>query len=406
MTPSERWLSIVGIGEDGLAGVAPAGRALIDGATVLVGGARHLAMVPPTDPREKLVWRSPIDQSIQDIVRRRGQQVCVLGSGDPLCYGIGVTLLRAVAPEEITIVPAPSAFSLACARLGWPLMDVNCVSLCGRSPALLRSHLYAGARILALSADGHTPAVVAELLNRAGWGAAQMTIFERLGGDWERAIAVRAADWSDQTVDPLNLMAIACPPDHRAPSLPPGLAGLPDAAYHHDGQLTKWEVRAATLAALAPLPGQCLWDVGAGCGSIAIEWMRSDRRCRAIAVEQRPERVRLIAYNAIALGTPGLIIETGHAPEALRSLPTPDAIFIGGGLTTPNLLTICWQALPPGGRLVANAVTVEGEQVLLQGRDRWGGTLTRLAIQRAEPIGQFLGWKALAPVTQWCVIKP
>jgi precorrin-6Y C5,15-methyltransferase (decarboxylating) len=399
------WLSIVGIGEDGLEGVSPAGRALIEGATVLLGGRRHLALVPSDERREKLPWRSPFDASIQDIVARRGQRVCVLASGDPLCYGVGVTLLRAIPSEEITIVPAPSAFSLACSYLHWPSTEIDVVSLCGRDLAHLRRHLYAGARILALSADERTPALVADLLRGAGWESANLTILERLGGPKAREIAGRAADWSNPAVDRLNLIAIACPTDPQAPSQPPGLAGLPDHCYRHDGQLTKAEVRAITLAKLAPLPGQRLWDVGAGCGSIAIEWLRSDRRCGAIAIEQAAHRVQLIAENAIALGTPNLRIEQAHAPEVLRSLPTPDAIFIGGGLTTPNLLTTCWNSLPMGGRLVANAVTIEGEQILFQSRDRWGGTLSRIAIQRAEPIGQFLGWKSMAPVTQWCAIK-
>lgn len=399
------WLAIVGIGEDGLDGVCPAGRALIENAAVLAGGDRHLAMVPSDGRWEKLPWRSPFDASIQELVARRGQRVCVLASGDPLCYGVGVTLLRTIPSQEITIVPAPSAFSLACSRLHWPSMDINFVSLCGRDLAHLRRHCYSGARILALSADERTPAQVADLLRESGWGAANLTIFERLGGPQERMVAGRAADWSNPPVDRLNLIAIACPTDPHAPSQPPGLAGLPDDCYRHDGQLTKAEVRAVTLAKLAPLPGQRLWDVGAGCGSIAIEWLRSDRRCRAIAVEQAAHRVRLMAENAIALGTPNLRIESGRAPDVLRSLPTPDAIFIGGGLTTPELLTTCWSALPAGGRLVANVVTIEGEQLLFQARDRWGGDLTRIAIQRAEPIGQFLGWKPMAPVTQWCVIK-
>ncbi|GAB4354820.1 MAG: bifunctional cobalt-precorrin-7 (C(5))-methyltransferase/cobalt-precorrin-6B (C(15))-methyltransferase [Cyanophyceae cyanobacterium] len=405
MTEPAPWLAIVGIGEDGLDGVSPAGRALIQGATVLVGGDRHLALVPSDDCREILPWRSPFEASIQAVVARRGQRVCVLASGDPLCYGVGVTLLRAIPSAEITIVPAPSAFSLACSRLHWSFTEVDFVSLCGRDLAHLRRHLYGGARILALSADERTPAQVADLLRASGWGSANLTILERLGGPQERAIAGRAANWSNPPVDRLNLIAIACPANPDAPSHPPGLAGLPDSCYHHDGQLTKAEVRAITLATLAPLPGQVLWDVGAGCGSIAIEWLRSDRRCRAIAIEQAAHRVQLIAENAIALGTPNLQIESGRAPEILRSLPTPDAIFIGGGLTTPDLFATCWAALPIGGRLVANAVTVEGEQVLCQSRDRWGGHLSRIAIQRAEPIGKFLGWKPMAPVTQWCAIK-
>jgi precorrin-6B C5,15-methyltransferase / cobalt-precorrin-6B C5,C15-methyltransferase len=400
-----KWLSIVGIGEDGCAGLTPVARALIAQAEVLVGGERHLGMLPANEAREKLTWTSPIEASIEAIVRRRGRSVCVLASGDPMCYGIGVTLTRRLAVAEMTIIPAPSAFSMACARLGWSLTEVETVSLCGRDPALLHAVLYPGARVLVLSAGKHTPALVATQLTQRGFGNSDLTVLERLGGQHERLISGTAASWNAAEVAALNTLAITCVAD-------PGVtgwsrcAGLPDAAYQHDGQLTKREVRAMTLAALAPLPGQLLWDVGAGCGSIGIEWMRSDPRCRAMAIEHHPTRLRYIADNAAALGTPDLTIIAGEAPAALQSLPPPDAVFIGGGLTTKHLLATCWQALRAGGRLVANAVTVEGEQTLLQWHSQCGGELTRMAIQRAEPIGKFLGWKALIPVTQWGVTKP
>ena len=419
-----KWLSIVGIGEDGLVGVNPVGRSLIAAATVLVGGDRHLAMLPPDDPREKIPWSSPLEDSIQEIIHRRGQAVCLLASGDPLCYGIGTTLLRRIPIDEMTIVPAPSAFSLACARLGWSLPEVETVSLCGRDPALLHSLLYPHAKILVLSADRHTPAVVARILTEKGFGASQMVILEHMGGSKERQITAIADSWQINTTPPnlplvrggankeitniadLNTIAITCLPSPQGrKALRPYSPGLPDNAYHHDGQLTKREVRAITLAALAPLPGQLLWDVGAGCGSISIEWLRSHRHCRAIAIEQHPQRLQYIADNATALGTPQLQIIAGTAPAILKDLPIPDAIFIGGGLTIPNLLDTCWSALRPGGRLVANTVTVESELVLLQKQQELGGELTRIAIQRAEPVGKFLGWKGMAIVTQWLVVK-
>ena len=400
----QKWLSIVGIGEDGLSGVSPIARALIDHAAVLVGGARHLGMLPPDDAREKLTWTSPIATSIEAIVRRRGQPTCVLASGDPMCYGIGVTLTRAVSVAEMTIVPAPSAFSLAGARLGWSLTEVETLSLCGRDPALLHAVCYPGARLLVLSAGQHTPAIVAAQLTQRGFGQSHIIILERMGGAHERRVEGTAASWDAVEVAGLHTIAITCIADPGVTGFS-RLAGLPDTAYHHDGQLTKREVRAMTLAALAPLPGQLLWDVGAGCGSIGIEWMRSDARCRAIAIEPHPARLRYIADNAVALGTPNLTIVAGEAPAALKDLPPPHALFIGGGLTTENLLATCWQALPAGGRLVANAVTVESEQMLLQWHSQCGGELTRVAIQRAAPIGKFLGWKAMAPVTQWAVVK-
>jgi len=418
----QKWLSIVGIGEDGLSGLSPIARALIDSAEVLVGGDRHLAMLPPDD-RLRLSWTSPISDSVEEIVRRRGQPVCVLASGDPMCYGIGVTLTRQVPIAEISIIPAPSAFSLACARLGWSRSEVETLSLCSRPPALLSAYLYPQAKLLILSEGKHTPAIVADLLVQLGFGGSRITVLERLGGVHERQItgiaATWAATWAEAELADLNTIAVECVADSAPMLIPLGsrLPGLPDAAYHHDGQLTKREVRAVTLSALAPLPGELLWDVGAGCGSIAIEWMRSHPRCRAIAIEK--SRTQYIADNAAALGTPHLQIVAGVAPIALQGLPVPDAIFIGGGVTTPGLLEACWSALKPTGRLVVNVVTLEGEQTLFQwyeklehekqghekqGHER-GGEFIRIGIQRAEPVGKFLGWRSLATVTQWTVIK-
>lgn len=404
---------MVGIGEDGLAGLSPVARALVNHATVLVGGKRHLAMLPPDDPREKLPWTAPFEASIAEILKRQGQPVCILASGDPLCYGVGVTLLRKLAIAEMTIIPAPSAFSLACARLGWAFTEVEPISLCGRNPALLQGLLYPNARILVLSEGKHTPRVVAQLLTDRGFGQSALTVLEHLGGVKERRLDGLASDWSQENfsleIAALNVLAIACPP---VPLLLGGnntafsrLAGLPDSVYHHDGQLTKREVRAITLAALAPAPGQLLWDIGAGCGSIAIEWMRSHSRCRAIAIEQHPERLAFIAQNASALGTPELQIVSGKAPDALQGLPAPDAIFIGGGVTSEGIVSTCWTALRPGGKLVVNAVTLESEQVILGSQQTLGGDLTRIAVQRAAPVGRFMGWKAMAPITQWTVTK-
>ena len=406
---TQKWLAVVGIGEDGLLGLTPIAQFLVEQAQIIVGGDRHLAMLPPGDRRKKICWTSPIENSINEILRHQGQSVCVLASGDPLNYGIGTTLLRRVAIEEMTIIPAPSAFSLACARLGWSLTEVETLSLCGRSPALLHAALYPGAQILVLSEDSHTPAVVAQLLTEQGWGESQITVLQRMGSDHERVTIGRAATWAEQDLANLNFadlntLAIALPLQ-PSPSPLSRLAGIPDTAYHHDGQITKREVRAITLAALAPQPGQLLWDVGAGCGSIGIEWMRSHGRCRAIAIEQNRDRLQLIANNATALGTPNLKLVTGQAPAALHDLPEPNAIFIGGGVTATAMVETCWEALRSGGRLVINAVTVESEQVIWQWHSQLGGELSRIAIQRAEPIGKFLGWKAMAPVTQWRVVK-
>jgi precorrin-6B C5,15-methyltransferase / cobalt-precorrin-6B C5,C15-methyltransferase len=396
-----KWLSVVGIGEDGWAGLSAVARSLIDRAEILVGGDRHLAMVP-TDDRPRWVWTSPIQGSIEEILLHRGQQICVLASGDPQCYGIGVTLLRHIPITEMTIIPVPSTFSLACARLGWPLSAVETLSLCSRPPTILQAYLYPGAKLLILSEGKHTPATVAEILTQRGFGRSLMTVLERLGGVQERLVSGVASTWTKTDLAELNAIAIECIADPGTITLP-RTAGLPDDAYYHDGQLTKREVRALTLSALAPLPGQLLWDVGAGCGSIAIEWMRSHPRCNAIAIEKT--RSHYIVENASALGTPHLQIIEGAAPTTLKDLPVPDAIFIGGGLTAADMFETCWDSLKPGGRLVANAVTLEGEQKLFEWYQQVGGNLIRIGIQRAEAIGSYLGWKPMVPVTQWSVMK-
>ena len=401
---NQKWLAVVGVGEDGLSGLSPIARSLVDRAAVLVGGDRHLAMLSAGDRREQFVWTSPIGDSIDEILRRRGQSVCVLASGDPMCYGIGVTLTRRIPIAEMTIIPASSTFSLACARLGWSLSDVEILSLCSRPPSLLQAYLYPRAKLLILSEGKHTPATVAEILTQRGFGNnSPMTVLERLGGPHERHVAGTASGWTATELADLNAIAVECVANPDTITLP-RIPGLPDSAYHHDGQLTKREVRAVTLSALSPTPGELLWDVGAGCGSIGIEWMRSHPRCRAIAIEK--SRMQYIADNAVALGTPNLQIVEGTAPTALKDLPQPHAIFIGGGATTEGMFETCWTALRSGGRLVTNVVTIEGEQKLFDWQQQVGGELTRIGIQRAEAIGRFLGWKAMVPVTQWSVFKP
>jgi precorrin-6B C5,15-methyltransferase / cobalt-precorrin-6B C5,C15-methyltransferase len=397
----QKWLSVIGIGEDGWPGLSPVAQSLFNAAEILVGGDRHLAMLPP-DSRERLIWTSPISHSIDEILKHSDRQVCVLASGDPLCFGIGVTLLRQIPIAEMTIIPALSTFSLACARLGWSATEVETLSLCSRPPELLNAYLYPNAKLLILSEGRHTPKIVAELLTQRGFGSSSMTVLERLGGPHERMVSGTAAVWTETMLADLNAIAVHCIPNpnlHLLSRLP----GLPDDAYHHDGQLTKREVRAVTLSTLAPLPGELLWDVGAGCGSISIEWMRSHPRCRAISIER--SRTAFIADNAATLGTPNLQILEGTAPAILQDLPQPDAIFIGGGVTAEGMLETCWNALNPGGRLVANVVTLEGEQKLFEWHQKVGGTFTRIGIQRAEPVGNFLGWRSLATVTQWSVIK-
>jgi precorrin-6B C5,15-methyltransferase / cobalt-precorrin-6B C5,C15-methyltransferase len=398
------WLAVVGIGEDGLSGLTLAARTLVETAEVLVGGERHLDMVPKWDA-ERLVWERPLRVTVDAIAAHRGRRVTVLASGDPMWYGIGVTLARQFSREELTIIPQLSAFSLAAARLGWPLADCSTITLHGRPLDSLRLHLAPQRRILTLSEDGGTPQAVAALLTELGWGPSGLTVLAHLGGSRETSLSEEAQSWGDRRVPDLNTLAIACRSEAGARTLPL-LAGLPDDAFEHDGQLTKREVRAATLAALAPLPGEIFWDIGAGCGSVAIEWLRTGEGRSACAIEREPARAAMIARNAAALGVPQLQIVPNAAPEALRGLPPPNAVFIGGGISSPDLLPYAWASLPPGGRLVANVVTTEGEARLLDWHARYSGSLTRLAVSRAEPAGGHHLWRPLAAVTQLAVVKP
>ena len=400
-----RWLSIVGIGEDGLPGLAPAARTLVETAQTLVGGARHLAMVPPGEA-ERLAWKRPLADTIPEIVARRGSRVTVLASGDPLWYGVGAVLARHFPSDEMTIVPHTGAFSLAAARLGWPIGDCTTLTAHDRPLDGLRLHLAPRARLLLLSRDGGTPRAVAALLTQTGWGPSRMTVFEHLGGAREAVGDGTARDWGERQAADLNTIAIECRPAPGARALS-RLAGLPDDAFEHDGQLTKREVRAVTLARLAPLPGETLWDIGAGCGSVAIEWLRgAGGAAAAIAVEQNEARAAMIARNAAMLGVPGLRVIAGSAPAAIAGLAPPDAIFVGGGIAEPGLMARLWTSLRPGGRLVANVVSIEGERAVLDWQARHGGELARIAVSRAEPLAAHHVWRPLLSVTQLVAAKP
>ena len=404
-TSIPRWLSIVGLGEDGWDGLPPTARAVVEQAEWLIGGARHLALVPAVAGQERSSWPSPLTDAFPALLARRGRRVCVLASGDPSWYGIGATLTRVVPAAETAIHPAPSAFSLAAARLGWPLQDTACLTVHGRSLELVIPHLQPNARLLLLSWDGTTPARLAALLQARGFGASRLVALEAMGGPREGRTAATAAEWAADRVADLNTLAVECVADAGARILPRA-PGLPDAWFEHDGQITKREIRAVTLSFLAPRRGERLWDVGAGSGSIGIEWMLADPANRAVAVEHRADRVARILANATAFGVPGLEVARGRAPEALAGLAPPDALFIGGGLTNDGVLETCWDRLKPGGRLVANAVTLESEAVLFEAHRRFGGELSQIAVSRAAPVGGFRGWRPLMPVTLWRVEKP
>ncbi|MGQ0676467.1 MAG: precorrin-6y C5,15-methyltransferase (decarboxylating) subunit CbiE [Rhodospirillales bacterium] len=400
---SAAWITVLGLGEDGLAGLRPEARAALDAAEVLIGGERHLALAPSPKP-ERLSWRTPLKDTMRDIAERRGKRVVVLASGDPMMFGVGATLARHFQPEEMTVIPAVGAFGLAAARMAWSLPDTATLTLHGRKLEILNAHIAPGQRILILSEDGATPAKVARALVERGYGDSPMSVFEHMGGPKERRVDATAARWPKERMADLNTIALACAAGPQAVVLP-SAPGLPDELFQHDGQLTKREVRAATLSALAPLPGQVLWDVGAGCGSVAIEWLRAARGGRAYAVEREAKRCRMIERNARFFGVPQLQLVEGGAPEALSGLPGPDAVFIGGGLSAAGLVDACWAALKPGGRLVANAVTVEGEAALARLHRTYGGGLMRMAVSRAEMVGTIEGWRPAMPVTQLAAVK-
>lgn len=397
------WLTIVGIGEDGYAGLGKAARRALLAAGVVFGGERQLDLLPHCLKARRLAWPSPFD--LAPLLARRGTPTCVLASGDPMFFGIGASLARQLPVAEMQVLPAPSSVSLAAARLGWPLQEVELLSLVGRPLAALQARLHPGRRLLLLSNDGQSPAAVAALLRERGFAPSRLSVLEHLGGERERRIDGLAADWSLQEAAALNVIAVECLAGEEARRLPL-TPGLPDDAYRHDGQLTKRDVRAVTLARLAPEPGELLWDVGAGCGSIGIEWMRAHPSCRAIAVEANEGRLGHIACNRDALGVPSLQLVAGHAPEALDGLEAPDAIFIGGGVTVPGVLETCWANLKPGGRLLANAVTLQSEAMLVGWRERHGGELVRLQVSQAQPLGDFDTWRAALPITLLALRKP
>jgi precorrin-6B C5,15-methyltransferase / cobalt-precorrin-6B C5,C15-methyltransferase len=400
-----RWLSIVGIGEDGIDGLSPIARGLIAGADIVFGGERHLKLAAPLINGEARRWPSPFSGAAGEVLAQRGRQVCVLASGDPFFYGVGSVLAAHVSPDEILVMPAPSSFSLAAARLGWALPDLALVSLHGRALERIRPQLHPGARVLALTSDRDGPEALARLLADSGFGASRLTVLEALGGPSERIRAATAAQFNLGGIAELNIVAIEveASPGARVLAFTPGLA---DELFEHDGQITKREIRAVTLSSLAPLRGEVLWDIGAGSGSVAIEWMLAHPSLRAVAIEARADRAGRIRRNAAAFGVPELEIVKGRAPEALAGLTTPDAIFIGGGASADGVLDTAIAALRPGGRLVVNAVTLETEAALIARHTASGGTLTRIAVSRANSVGEKTTWRPALPVTQWVWVKP
>lgn len=400
------WLSVIGIDEAGLAGLGPGARGLVDRAEILIGGERHLALVPD-DGQTRITWPRPLLALAERLSEYRGRATVVLATGDPMAYGIGSTIVRYISPQEMTIIPAVSAFSLAAARLGWPLHRVETITLHGRPTDTLAAHLYPGARWLILAHDRETPQLVAQWLRDRNFGRSSMVALSHMGGQEETRLEGRAENWSEIPAD-FHTLAVVCRWQGTGASHGDWqslAAGLPDDVFEHDGQMTKRIVRATALAKLRPHPGGILWDIGAGSGSIGIEWLRLSRGGRVIALEPDVARQKTIAANAARLGVPEIEIVGGRAPQALGDLAgPPDAVFFGGGMNAEGL-DYALAALPPGGRLVANGVTLESEALLLALHQKLGGELERIAVAGAQPVGGRTGWRPAMPVTQYALIK-
>lgn len=398
---SEPWLHIVGIGEDGMDGLLPATRAIVEAAEVIVGGERHHQLAEGIKT-ERIAWPSPFDALIDLLRAHKGRRVVVLATGDPLWFSVGARIGRAIDPGEITYHPQLSAFQLAAARMGWSLPDVETLTVHGRPVEQMIAFIQPDARLLILTTGAETPAQIARFLSERGFGQSRMSVLANMGGKDEARFDGLAESW-DHVVPPFNTLAVECLAAPDA-ALLPRVPGLADDLFRHDGTMTKQEVRAATLAKLMPMRGALLWDIGTGCGSVAVEWMRGARYARAIGIEPRADRRAMAAANALALGVPKLELIEGRVPGALAGLEAPDAVFIGGGLSEA-VFEAAWDALRPLGRLVSNAVTLESEALLLELQKRHGGQLVKLQVHRAEPVGRLTGWRPLMPVTQWSLVK-
>ncbi|MBB3999657.1 precorrin-6y C5,15-methyltransferase (decarboxylating) subunit CbiE [Aureimonas pseudogalii] len=400
---SGAWLHVVGVGDGGLATLTPEQAAALGRAKIVFGGARHLAMLPDDHPAERIAWRSPFADSAADILAARGRPAAMLATGDPSWFGPARWLRSILAPGEAVVLPAPSAFALAAARLGWSLEDLRCLTVHGRPVAALNPEIADRARWLVLSEDGASPAAIARLIADRGYGKSRLTVLEHCGGAAERVRDAEAGSFDLGGIAALNLVAVECRADPETREFA-RTGGLPDEAFRHDGKMTKRVLRALAIAALEPAPGLLLWDVGAGSGSISVEWLRAAPGTRAVAIEPVAERRAMIAENAFRLGTHGIDIRDGRAPAALQGLEAPDAVFLGGGLTD-GLFVAAFNALKPGGRLVAHAVTLESEAILLALHEVHGGELLRVGVSRAEPVGPYRGWRPAMPVTHWHLTK-
>lgn len=398
---SAPWLHIVGIGEDGMDGLTPATRAVVEAADVIIGGDRHHRLSDAVTA-ERVAWPSPFDALISTLHGYRGRRVVVLATGDPLWFSVGARIGRGIPPGEIVYHPQLSAFQLASARMGWSMADLETLTVHGRPVEQMIAFIQPDARLLILTTGAQTPGQIARFLTERGFGRSRMTVLANMGGPGEFRFDGLAESW-DHEVPAFNTLAVDCVAAPGA-ALLPRVPGLADDLFVSDGTMTKREVRAVTLAKLMPMRGALLWDIGAGCGSVAVEWMRGAHYARAVGIEPRADRRAMAAANALALGVPGLRLVEGEAPAALDGLEAPDAVFIGGGLSA-EVFGAAWAALKPLGRLVANAVTIESEQVMLALHARHGGDLCKIQVARAEAVGRMSGWKPAMPVIQWSLVK-
>lgn len=398
---AEPWLHIVGIGEDGMDGLLPATRAVVEAAEVIVGGDRHHKLSEAVTA-ERVAWPSPFDALIDLLQSFKGRRVVVLATGDPLWFSVGARIGRAIDPSEIIYHPQVSAFQLASARMGWSIADVETLTVHGRPVEQMIAFIQPQARLLILTTGAETPAKITAFLTERGFGKSKMTVLAAMGGQDEARFDGVAESWAHE-VPAFNTLAVECVAAPDA-ALLPRVPGLADELFEHDGTMTKQEVRAVTLSKLMPMRGALLWDIGTGCGSVAVEWMRGARYARAVGIEPRADRRAMAAANALALGVPKLELIDGSVPEALEGLEAPDAVFIGGGLSR-EVFEAAWAALRPLGRLVCNAVTLESEAVLLDLHKEFGGELVKISVARAEPVGRLTGWRPLMPVTQWSLVK-
>jgi len=402
-------VTVIGIGEDGLDGLSATARDALDSATLICGGARHLALLGDNDSRPQRAWGLSLAADIERIGAAAAEDnVCVLASGDPLNYGIAVRMIKILGADAVRVLPYPGAFSLAAARMGWALSDpmLKMLSVHSRPLAAIRRDIQPGAKLIVLSRDGASPAEIADVVARMGYGQSPMSVLERIGGDAEARSDALACNGFEQSFDNLNTVCVTCVADvdvvalSRAP-------GLPDDAFDQDGTITKRDVRAVTLAALAPKPGEVLWDVGAGNGTVAIEWLRLEPSARAVAFEHDADRAERIRANAENLGVPELDIVEGVFPDALHDdVPDPDVVFVGGGIAAnSDMLVAAIDALKPGGRLVANAVTLEAQAHLMTAARVMGGELVRIGIAQSAPVGGLTALKPAIDVLQWRMVK-